>query len=132
MRILIVDRRPEVRSAVRLLLQQTFDDVQVEEADHVAGALRRASRQRPDLVLLDWDLLGADGARVSRWLRKMHPAPALIALSGHPEARRAALLAGVDAFVCKVDPPECLVRHLAPHRFGGGNERAANARPLIA
>jgi DNA-binding response OmpR family regulator len=124
MRILIVDRRPEVRSAVQLLLQQTFGDVQVEETDHVAGALQLAARQRPDLVLLDWDLLGAAGAGVSRQLRRIHPAPAVIALSGRPEARGAALLAGVDAFVCKVDPPECLVRHLAQQRLGWRQDSA--------
>jgi DNA-binding NarL/FixJ family response regulator len=36
----------------------------------------------------------------------------VIALSGRPEARRAALDAGVDAFVSKGDPPERLLSML--------------------
>jgi two-component system response regulator DesR len=116
MRVLILDRRPEVRSAVQLLLQQTFDGVQVEATGRVERALRLASRQRPDVILLDWELLGAEGERVARQLHQIHPSPALIALSGRPEVRCAALLAGVDAFVCKIDPPEHLVRYLAQYQ----------------
>ncbi len=35
---------------------------------------------------------------------------AVVALSGRPEARQAALDAGVDAFVSKGDPPELLLK----------------------
>jgi CheY-like chemotaxis protein len=33
----------------------------------------------------------------------------VIALSGRPEARQAALLAGADSFVSKADPPDRLL-----------------------
>ena len=42
-------------------------------------------------------------------LRKRCPDLPVIALSGQPEVRRAALAAGADAFVGKADPPERLL-----------------------
>jgi hypothetical protein len=42
-------------------------------------------------------------------LRGACPDLCVIALSGRPEARQAAIYAGADAFVSKADPPERLL-----------------------
>jgi DNA-binding NarL/FixJ family response regulator len=61
------------------------------------------------LLLLDWELPGDRALDILSTLRIICPALHVIALSGRPEARRAALKAGVDAFVSKSDPPENLL-----------------------
>jgi DNA-binding NarL/FixJ family response regulator len=112
MRIILADDQAKVRSALRLLLEQEpgMDVVgEVAEAEALAIEVKDA---HPDLVLLDWELPGlvANGRFIA--LCSYHPELKVIALSGRPEARRAALAAGADAFVSKGDPPERLLRTL--------------------
>ena len=108
-RVLIADDQPEVCSAVRLLLAHQPDVVVVGEARDLAQALVLSAQQNPDLVLLDWELPGQEDAGALESLRALDPGVVVIALSGQPQAQRAALSAGVDGFVSKGDPPERLL-----------------------
>jgi DNA-binding NarL/FixJ family response regulator len=109
MRILIADGQSKVRFALRMLLERQPGWEVVGEAARAQELLARLEATAPDLVLLGWGLpgLAADGSLPS--LREMCPDLSVIALSGRPEARRAALEAGADAFVSKTDPPERLL-----------------------
>jgi DNA-binding NarL/FixJ family response regulator len=107
--ILLADDQPQVRSAVRLLLEQQPDLHVLGETMDAQGVLDWVSATSPDLVLLDWELPGLQGGDALATLRALHPHLKMIALSGLPEARDAALAAGVDAFVSKGDPPEQLL-----------------------
>ena len=117
MRILIADDQPQVRSALRLLLGHEPGVTVVGEADDAERTLELAARQRPDLVLLDWELPGLPAAGPSTnggqhlllALRACCPGMKVVALSGRPEARQPALDAGADVFVSKGDPPERLL-----------------------
>jgi DNA-binding NarL/FixJ family response regulator len=71
--------------------------------------LAEVEMARPDLVLLDWSLLQKPAVDLLVALREVCPHLAVIVLSGKPELRAAALTAGADAFVTKVDPPEQLL-----------------------
>jgi len=112
MRILLVDDQSKVRSALRLLLEQQPDVHILGEAVDVTGLLDWVKATCPDLVLLDWELPGLEADGLLPTLREFCPRLMVIALSGRPEARRAALAAGVDAFVSKGDPPERLLKTL--------------------
>jgi DNA-binding NarL/FixJ family response regulator len=109
MRVLLADDQSKVRSALRLLLEQGPGMSVVGEAVEARDLLAQVEATQPDLVLLDWEL---PGLRTDDWLstlRMLCPRLKVIALSGQPEARRAALAAGADAFVSKGDPPERLL-----------------------
>ena len=108
-RVLLADDQPKVRSALRLLLEQQPGVSILGEAVDVTGLLDWVKATCPDLVLLDWELPGLESDSLLPALREFCPCLAVIALSGRPEARRAALDAGVDAFVSKGDPPERLL-----------------------
>jgi DNA-binding NarL/FixJ family response regulator len=118
MRVLIADDQPQVCSALRLLLMQEPDIAIVGEAEDMEQVLERIAGQRPDLVLLDWELPGQNGDSALVELRTAWPELVVIALSGRPEARRAALAAGADAFVSKGDPPEQLLAVVDEYRPG--------------
>jgi DNA-binding NarL/FixJ family response regulator len=111
MHILLADDQAEVRSALRLLLEQEPGIAVVGEAAEAAAVLAQAAASRPDLVFLDWELPGLQATELLHVLRS-RPRMIVIALSGRPEARQAALDAGVDAFVSKGDPPERLLEAL--------------------
>ena len=108
-RVLIADTHPHVRSALGLLLQEKLEATVVGEADDLEQTMEMIGVNKPDLLLLDWELLAQNDATALTGLRTAFPDLAVIALSGSPRARREALAAGVDAFVSKGDPPERLV-----------------------
>ena len=112
MRILIADDQADVRSALGLLLMHEPDLEVVAEATDAVGVLLAAEKQLPNLILLDWELPGVSSASLVRALRSQWPQLRVIALSSLPEARRAAVSAGVDAFVDKGDPPDALLAAL--------------------
>jgi DNA-binding NarL/FixJ family response regulator len=107
--ILLADRQPKVRFALRVLLERQPNVVIVGEAINVEDLISQTRAKRPDLVLLDWDLPGLMASGYLPSLRKINPEMSVIALSGHAEARQGALGAGVDDFASKVDPPERLL-----------------------
>ncbi len=122
MRVLLADDQPEVRSALRLLLEQGDDMHIVGEAGHADDLLAETAAARPDVVLLDWELPGLQAANrmpeltpqfgVIAALRAACPQLKVITLSGRPEARQPALDAGADVFVSKGDPPENLLESI--------------------
>ena len=109
MRVLLADDQSKVCSALRLLLEQQPDIHILGEAVDSTGLLDWVKVTCPDVVLLDWELPGLETDSLLPTLRELCPCLKVIALSGRPEARQAALDAGVDAFVSKGDPPERLL-----------------------
>lgn len=112
MRILVADDQTDVRSALKLILEQQSGMQVVAEATDAIGVLLATETHMPTLVLLDWELPGGSATSLVRILRSQWPQVHVIAMSSLPEARSAAANAGVDAFVDKGDPPEALLAAL--------------------
>ncbi len=108
MRVLLADDQAKVRSALRLLLDHEPEIEVLGEAVDATGLLDWVKVTCPDLVLLDWELPGFSPDLLTT-LRELCPSLTVVALSGKPDARRAAMDAGTDAFVSKGDPPEQLL-----------------------
>ncbi len=109
LRILLADSQPKVRFALRVLLEHQAEFEIVGEIEDDKELLARTEAISPDLVLLHWRLNGSVAADVLPELRAVCPGLRVIVLSARPEAQEAALAAGADAFVSKVDPPERLM-----------------------
>jgi len=109
MRILLADDQPRVRFALRVLLERQPGLEVVGAALDADDLLAQAEATCPDLVLLGWELPGLIAVDSLSALRRICPDLFVIALSGRPEARRAALVAGANTFVSKTDPPERLL-----------------------
>jgi DNA-binding NarL/FixJ family response regulator len=84
-RVLIVDDHASFRALARLLLTADGFDV-VGEAGDGAEALDAVRDLRPDVVLLDVQLPGADGFRVARALTDDPSAPAVVLVSSRSRA----------------------------------------------
>lgn len=132
MRVLLADDQPQIRSALRLLLEQELGASVIGEAAEAAGLLAEARAAAPDVILLDWELPfehccetnTSTGLRLVQALHEGLPGVKVVALSGRPEARLVAIEAGADAFVSKGDPPEELVAVLRAITTGAGTPTA--------
>lgn len=121
MRILVADADPNVRFALRALLEQQAGVQVVAEAGSLATLLDKARSTCPDVMLLDWGLGGLTPVDLLSDLREACLGLAVIALSGRSKARQAALAAGADGFVCKTDSPEELLSAVQSVQRAGNN-----------
>lgn len=112
MRILLADDQKKVCSALQLLLGLEPGVEIVGETAEARHLLQQVEQTLPDVILLDWELPGFSPNGLLHRLHALFPGLKVIALSGRPEARQAALEAGVDAFVSKCDPPDRLLAAL--------------------
>jgi len=113
--ILIVDDEPSVRTMLHTALRLK-DHYRIIEAGNATDALDLASRQLPDLVLLDVALPDHDGFWVCRQL-KGNPATAeiqviMLTAMGLPSDREQALSAGADGYIVKPFSPRALMAEL--------------------
>lgn len=107
--VLLADDQLNVRSALRLLLEQELGLCKVGEATDAGDLLSQVETSCPDLVFLDWELPGRKDLELVPAMKTICPALVVIALSSRPEACQAALRAGADDFLSKGDSPEQLL-----------------------
>lgn len=101
--VLVVDDHEGFRLRTRRLLER--HRYRVVEAADGAEAIRRAQRERPDIVLLDVHLPDIDGFEVARRLRAAGGTGAILLISTHPESDMADRLreSAADGFIDKAD-----------------------------
>ncbi len=113
MRTVLAESEPTARDALRGLLVQGLG-IQVAGEAHTLETLRHVVRtQRPDLAIVSWDLVERS-ADVLADLRASSPGLRIVVIGLRPDMRPAALAAGADGFVSKVDAPDVVVRVLQP------------------
>ena len=83
--MLIVDDHEAFRAAARALLEADGFDV-VGEAGDGATAIQAAAALRPNIVLLDIQLPGADGFLVAEQLASIPDPPAVVLISSRDAA----------------------------------------------
>lgn len=102
--VLVVDDDPTVREVVRRYLVRA--GYRVLEAADGADALALASRELPDLIVLDLMLPGIDGLDVCRHLRRTSAVPILMLTAlGEESDRVVGLEYGADDYVVKPFSP---------------------------
>jgi DNA-binding NarL/FixJ family response regulator len=109
-RILLADDNPTLRSAFALLLQTRLGACIVGETSSIESSLTCVEETHPTAIIVDWELPDASG---KEWIKALHhiaPALKVIVTSVHPEAAFQAYEAGADAFLCKTDSPEYILR----------------------
>ena len=109
MKILLADDQKKVRFALRVLLDRKPELSVIGEAGDADELLALSASTQVDVLIMDWLLPGLPEGGSIEGLRVIRPGLFVIALSGRPEFGRAAIEAGADAFVSKIDPPDRLL-----------------------
>jgi two-component system, LytTR family, response regulator AlgR len=136
MRIVIVDDEPLARERLRRLLLDLPGYEVVGEADNGESALELIERERPDVVLLDIRMGGADGLQVARRLGQQSLPPAVIFTTAHAEHALSAFDAAAQGYLMKPirreKLAEALQRARRPSRAVSLERFAAAERPQRA
>jgi CheY-like chemotaxis protein len=127
-KILLVDDEPYMRKVVRTMLTSIGIRTVYEAGDGPAG-LDMIRSVAPDIVILDWEMPGLDGAGFVRMVRSPetfpYPDVPIIMLTGHGERRRVieAIQIGVNEFLLKPVSSKALQDRLTAVLF--------NPRPVV-
>ena len=93
--ILVVDDEAGVRQSLQLVFNKCYRVLEAPSAD---DAIQKINDERPDLVLLDIMMPGADGLTVLKQIKSIHPDCQVIMLTGLNTARTAFAAKGTGAF----------------------------------
>jgi DNA-binding NarL/FixJ family response regulator len=115
----IVDDHPVVRQGVRSLLEATWPNADVVDADTFDAALEKLGKGSPDIIVLDPWRAGADPVLAIKNIADSSEAPIVVfTADGGARLLSEALKAGVKAYVRKDSPSDDLVRAIEAARNG--------------
>lgn len=123
-RVLVVDDQEPFRRAVTAVVAETGRFAVVGHAGTGEAAVAAVDALHPDLVLMDVNLPGIDGAEATRQVRQRPDPPVVLLLSTHDEevGQRHVVESGAAAYLSKAAfGPELLLR--AWEQAGGRRQR---------
>jgi DNA-binding NarL/FixJ family response regulator len=110
--VLLAAPQPDVRAALRLLLLDLEIGIVGEAADW-STTLALAPETRPDMLVVDWELIPLESGNTLSQLRAVCPTAVVIVLISQLDARQqAALSVGADAFISKSEMPDRVAERL--------------------
>lgn len=101
--VVLVDDHMLVRQGIRSLLEKESDIAVVGEAENFDSAVSVLKRHQPDVVLLDLQLPGANGADLCWKVAQVSPTTRMLILSAflNPHLLKACLSAGARGYLMK-------------------------------
>jgi YesN/AraC family two-component response regulator len=141
-KVLIVDDEYYTRKVIRTLLL-AIGCTKIYEAGDGAIGLEMIRAVSPDIILLDWEMPGIDGAEFVRQVRSSQSLPLpgvpIIMLTGHSERWRVreAVRLGVHEFLLKPVSSETLEERILsvlakPHQTARRRYEPSHRRPAVA
>jgi DNA-binding NarL/FixJ family response regulator len=109
-RVLLAESDPDIRAALRLVLERMPRFQLVGQSEDNDELFRDSAVLQPDVILVDLELRGL--RLDDKLARLLSHGVATIALSTHEEQRELALRLGAVAFVCKGESPRKLLETL--------------------
>ena len=100
-RVLIVDDSPPVRHGLQSILRAYSDMDVVGEATDGREAIVIAEQVQPDVILMDAQMPGMDGAEATRHIKERWPSIKVLFLTVHSSYVEAAMAAGADGHLMK-------------------------------
>ncbi len=120
--VLLADDHPALRFGLRVLLDQAPDITVTGEVGEGKEAIAQIEAQRPDVVVLDCQLPGMEGAEVANEIRRRGLPTRVLALSSFSDERyvRAMIDAGARGYLLKDEAPDRIVAAVRATARGEG------------
>ena len=109
MRIVVASEDRSAGAAIGMLIGAQSDLELAGDVSEIGELLVNIKAQRPDLVVLDWEMLGQRIDTLLDLLELFDEPPMIVALSVHEDLRDAAMASGIVGFAFKGDPPTRLL-----------------------
>ena len=134
MKILLADDHAMVRSGIKLLLLEAFNEVTFGEAENCQQALQLALSQPWNLVILDVSMPGRGGLDVLKELHAQYPLIPVLMLSMYEERQFAvrAFRAGASGYLTKASAGTELIKAVERILVGGRYVSTALAEQLAS
>ncbi len=132
LRVLVVDDAIDNRRILRLMLERAGAEVEtLESGIEALEYMGRSGEERPDVVLLDLQMVGLDGIETLRRLRAMQVDIPVVILSADatPETVSQCTAAGADAYLTKPVTPALLTTRLRALVDGGSQAETRGGAP---
>jgi two-component system, NarL family, response regulator DegU len=110
-KLAVVDDQQMFRKGLISLISEFNEMSVIIEAGNGKELIDKMVRKVPDVVLLDLEMPGMDGAQTLAWLKQKHPRIRVIILTMHDEESIIAHMVenGAHGFLVKNDPIETLI-----------------------
>jgi len=108
-RVALADDNSGIRTAIRCLLEHTYDIVVVGEADNGESALQMAQALKPDVLVLDVDMPLMSGLEVMQQLKYTDSPVRVLVLSTYADYYRAGNKADAGHYLEKKDAHKFLI-----------------------
>lgn len=110
-RLIITDDHELVRAGLLQLFEGAHGIEVVGEAANGAELMLKLQTLQVDVLLLDLDMPGENGAKLIERIRKYYPQLLILILSAHDEIKvvSAAVSAGASGYICKDCSPKALL-----------------------
>ncbi len=120
-KIFIVDDHPIIREGLAQLINQEEDLVVVGEAADATGAIKRITKIKPDLAIVDISLKGTSGIELTKNILTKHPKILVLIISMYDESiyLERALRAGAKGYLTKHEATDHMV--IAIRKILGGD-----------
>lgn len=114
-RIIIADDHILIRTGLKLVLQQAFPSVYIEETDNAEDLLKKVLAEQWDLVITDIVMPGRSGLDILNEIRKYSPQLPVLVLSMFAEEQYAmrVLKAGASGYLNKMSAPEEIIKAIS-------------------
>ena len=109
MLIFLAESDQNLRLGMQMLLHQEAGMHVIGLAIQAKGLVVQVEASRAELLILDWQLPGADMPALINDIGGLVSPPKIVVLAVDPEVKALALSAGAEAFVGKNTPPDELL-----------------------
>jgi two-component system invasion response regulator UvrY len=120
MKIIIADDHVLVRKGIKLILDEAYSDVRIEEAGDGAELLCKIKHEGWDIIISDISMPGRSIMEVIKEIRQVVPKTPILILSSYPAEQYAMRIikAGVSCYLTKESAPEELIKAIEALRAG--------------
>lgn len=120
-RILIADDHPIYRKGLKQLLDDSLDQVVLDEAENSSEVLNKIHENDYDVLLLDIAMPGRSGLDIIKEVKSERPKLSILMLSAYPEEQYAirALKSGASGYLTKKSAADELIEAIKKVSRGG-------------